>query len=45
MKPSNESQLKYYSLDDKFQKTIRKTTLKKVVLIFSGARLVYQWEI
>ncbi|MCX6579957.1 MAG: AAA family ATPase [Candidatus Aminicenantes bacterium] len=40
-----EDQLKRYSLDDKFQKAIGQTTLKKVILIFSGTRLVYHGEI
>jgi hypothetical protein len=40
-----EAQLNRYSLDDKFQKAIGQTTLKKVVLIFSGTRLVYHGEI
>jgi len=36
-----ETQLNRYSLDNKFQNTIGKTTLKKLVLIFSGNRLVH----
>ncbi|MCX6583303.1 MAG: hypothetical protein NT166_24265 [Candidatus Aminicenantes bacterium] len=40
-----EGQLKRYSLDEKFQKAIGETTLKKVVLIFNGTRLVYHGEI
>jgi hypothetical protein len=36
-----ETQLNRYSLDNKFQHTIGKTTLKKLVLIFSGNRLVH----
>ncbi|MCX6580590.1 MAG: AAA family ATPase, partial [Candidatus Aminicenantes bacterium] len=40
-----EDQLKRYSLDEKFQKAIGQTTLKKVMLIFSGTRLVYHGEI
>ncbi|MDQ1350576.1 MAG: hypothetical protein QG657_878 [Acidobacteriota bacterium] len=40
-----EDQLKRYCLDDKFQKAIGQTTLKKIILIFSGTRLVYQGEI
>ena len=40
-----EAQLKRYSQDEKFQKAIGQTTLKKVVLLFSGARLVYHGEI
>jgi hypothetical protein len=39
-------QLKRYSRDEKFLiKVIGETTLKKVVLIFSGTRLVYHGEI
>ncbi|MDQ1354863.1 MAG: hypothetical protein QG657_5172 [Acidobacteriota bacterium] len=40
-----EAQLKQYGLDDKFHKAIGQTTLKKVILIFSGARLVYHDEV
>ncbi|MCX6578634.1 MAG: PD-(D/E)XK nuclease domain-containing protein, partial [Candidatus Aminicenantes bacterium] len=40
-----EAQLNRYSQDDKFHKAIGQTTLKKVVLIFSGTRLVYHGEI
>ena len=40
-----EAQLRQYCLDEKFQKTIGKTTLKKVILIFSGTRLVYHDEV
>ncbi|MDQ1350258.1 MAG: hypothetical protein QG657_559 [Acidobacteriota bacterium] len=40
-----ESQLKRYSLDEKFQKTIGQTTLIKLVLVFSGHRLVYKGEV
>jgi hypothetical protein len=38
------SQLDGYSKDEKFQKAIGRTTLKKLVLIFSGPRLVYHNE-
>ncbi|MCX6578976.1 MAG: PD-(D/E)XK nuclease domain-containing protein [Candidatus Aminicenantes bacterium] len=34
-----------YSLDEKFRKTIGQTTLKKLVLIFSGSRMVHHSEI
>ena len=39
-----EEQLRQYSLDEKFQKAIGQTMLKKVVLIFSGTQLVYHDE-
>jgi hypothetical protein len=39
-----ESQLDGYSKDEKFQKAIGRTTLKKLVLIFAGTRLVYHDE-
>ena len=39
-----ETQLERYSRDEKFQKVVGHTTLKKVVLIFSGTRLVYHGE-
>ncbi|MDQ1352920.1 MAG: hypothetical protein QG657_3226 [Acidobacteriota bacterium] len=39
-----EDQLRRYSLDEKFQKAINRTTLKKIVLIFNGTRLVYHGE-
>jgi hypothetical protein len=40
-----ETQLNQYSLDEKFKKSIGQTTLKKLVLIFSGNRLVHHSEI
>ncbi len=40
-----EGQLKRYSLDEKFRKAIGQTTLKKLILIFCGNRLVYHGEI
>jgi hypothetical protein len=40
-----ETQLEQYSLDEKFRKSIGQTTLKKLVLIFSGNRMVYHSEI
>jgi hypothetical protein len=40
-----ETQMARYSLDEKFQKSIGQTTLKKLVLIFSGNRMVYHAEI
>ncbi|MCX6583454.1 MAG: AAA family ATPase [Candidatus Aminicenantes bacterium] len=39
-----EDQLKHYGLAEKFQKTLNRTTLKKIVLIFNGTRLVYHGE-
>ena len=39
-----ETQLDRYSRDEKFQKVVGHTTLKKLVLIFSGTRLVYHGE-
>ncbi len=40
-----ETQLAQYSLDEKFRKSIGQTTLKKLVLIFSGNRMVHRSEI
>jgi len=40
-----ETQLAQYSLDEKFRKSIGQTTLKKLVLIFSGNRMVHHSEI
>jgi len=40
-----ETQLNRYSRDEKFMKTIGTTTLKKLVLIFSGNRLVHHSEV
>ncbi|HLP62832.1 MAG TPA: AAA family ATPase [Candidatus Deferrimicrobium sp.] len=45
LKEEAETQLTRYSLDEKFQKAIGQTTLKKLILIFSGNRLVYQGEV
>jgi len=39
------AQLDRHSRDEKFQKAIGQTTLEKVLLIFSGTRLVYHGEI
>ncbi|UCH96899.1 MAG: AAA family ATPase [Candidatus Aminicenantes bacterium] len=44
LKEEAESQLDRYSPDEKFQKAISRTTLKKLVLIFCGSRLVYKGE-
>jgi hypothetical protein len=38
-------QLDKYSLDEKFRKSIGQTTLKKLVLIFSGNQMVHHSEI
>ena len=40
-----ETQLEQYSLDKKFRESIGQTTLKKLVLIFSGNRMVHHSEI
>ena len=40
-----ETQLEQYSLDKKFRESIGLTTLKKLVLIFSGNRMVHHSEI
>jgi hypothetical protein len=39
-----EKQLNQYCKDEKFQKAIGQTTLKKLVLIFSGNRMIYYGE-
>lgn len=44
LKKEAEEQLKQYSWDEKFQKTIGKTKLVKLVLVFCGHRLVYKGE-
>jgi len=45
IKEEAEAQLNQYSRDEKFKKAIGQTTLKKVVLIFSGTRLIYKGEV
>ncbi|MCX6579953.1 MAG: AAA family ATPase [Candidatus Aminicenantes bacterium] len=45
LKEEAETQLNRYSLDEKFQKAIGGTTLKKLVLIFCGNRMVYHDEV
>ncbi|HLP61277.1 MAG TPA: AAA family ATPase [Candidatus Deferrimicrobium sp.] len=45
IKEEAEAQLNRYSRDEKFQKAIGWTTLKKVVLIFSGTRLISHSEV
>ena len=44
LKETAENQLRHYALDEKFQKAIVQTTLKKLVLIFCGNRLIYRGE-
>jgi hypothetical protein len=41
LKSEAEAQLKKYSADEKFKKNIEKTTLIKVVLVFSGHEAMY----
>jgi len=45
MQEEAEGQLNRYSLDGKFLKAIGPTTMKKLILIFYGTRLVYHGEI
>ena len=45
LKEEAESQLKQYCQDEKFQKAIGGTTLKKLILIFCGNRMVYHDEV
>jgi hypothetical protein len=45
IKEEAESQLNKYSRDEKFRKSIGPTTLKKLVFIFRGNRMVYHAEI
>ena len=45
IKKEAEAQLNQYSRDEKFQKAIGRTTLKKLVLIFCGHRLVSHGEV
>jgi hypothetical protein len=40
-----ENQLKQYSIDEKYSKTLGQTQLVKLVLIFCGHRLVYHGEV
>lgn len=44
LKTEAENQLKQYSLDEKFRKHIRGTTLIKLILVFSGHQLIYIGE-
>jgi len=41
LKSEAEAQLEKYSIDEKFRKTMEKTTLIKLVLIFSGHELIH----
>ncbi|MCU0287527.1 MAG: hypothetical protein MUF15_14175 [Acidobacteria bacterium] len=45
LKKAAEDQLKRYSIDEKFRKNIDKTTLIKLVLIFSGHEEIYMEEV
>jgi len=45
LKEEARKQLKQYSLDKKFGKTVEKTQLKKLVLVFSGHDALYMNEI
>jgi hypothetical protein len=45
LKSEAEEQLKKYSIDKKFRKNIEKTTLIKLILIFSGHELIYVGEV
>jgi len=44
LKKEAETQLSRYGRDEKFQKAIGPTTLKKLILVFSGNRMVYHDE-
>ena len=44
LKEEAEKQLNQYRRDEKFQKVIGQTILKKLVLIFCGNRMVYHDE-
>ena len=45
LKSEAEEQLKSYSIDEKFNKIIEKTNLIKIVLVFSGHRLIDMAEV
>ncbi|HLP48794.1 MAG TPA: hypothetical protein VK469_22830 [Candidatus Kapabacteria bacterium] len=45
LKEEARAQLNRYSLDEKFKKAIGRTTLKKLVLIFCGNRMVHHSEV
>lgn len=45
LKKSARDQLNRYSLDERFKKIIGKTQLIRLVLIFSGHRLVYMGSV
>jgi hypothetical protein len=40
-----QTQLNHYSSDEKFMKSMGRTTLKKLVLVFRGSKLVYHDEV
>ncbi|MCU0290312.1 MAG: PD-(D/E)XK nuclease domain-containing protein [Acidobacteria bacterium] len=44
LKEAAEKQLSQYCRDEKFQKAIGQTTLKKLILIFSGNLMIYHGE-
>jgi hypothetical protein len=44
LRAEGEEQLKKYSVDEKFNKTLGKTTVVKLVLIFCGSELEYIGE-
>lgn len=45
LKAEARNQLQQYSLDEKFRKSIEKTTLIRLILVFSGHRLIYIGEV
>ncbi len=45
LKSEAQEQLKRYSIDENFRKSIEKTTLIKLVLVFSGHKLAYIGEV
>lgn len=45
LKAEAKDQLNKYSADEKFKKNLEKTTLIKLVLIFSGHRVVYMGRV
>jgi len=45
LKAEAEDQLNKYSADEKFKKNLEKTTLIKLMLIFSGHRLVHMGKV
>jgi len=45
LKSDAEKQLRNYSIDEKFRKTLEKTNLIKVILVFSGHELIDKGEV